>query len=145
MRLASGMIAAAWLVLSLTAAPARPAWARQESSGPSGRWVGQDGHDYVSPHNRLEPSDVQDMHLVLSGLDPRREIVFIDVTVPDGKDQWQYNAQSFSWKAELKRAKGSPTADLFLEPGHIEAARNYHILIRYDDNTTVRSTFGDAR
>ena len=35
------------------------------------RWIGQDGHDYVSPNNRLEPSDVQDMHVVLSGLDPR--------------------------------------------------------------------------
>jgi hypothetical protein len=130
------MIAAAWLVLSLSTFFLLPARALQNGSLPSARWVGQDGHDYVSPHNRLEPSDVQDMHVVLSGLDRNREIVFIDVTVADPKDQWQYNAQSFSWKAELKRAKGSATADLFLEPGHVEAARNYHILIRYDNRST---------
>jgi hypothetical protein len=132
------MIAAAWLVLSLSTFLLLPARALQSGSLPSARWLGQDGHDYVSPHNRLEPSDVQDMHIALSGLDPNREIVFIDVTVDDPKDQWQYNAQSFSWKAELKRSKGSPTADLFLEPGHIEAARIYHILIRYDDQSTCR-------
>ena len=37
---------------------------------PSARWIGQDGHDYVGPSNRLEPSEVQDVHLALSGLDP---------------------------------------------------------------------------
>ncbi|MGC8643932.1 MAG: hypothetical protein ACP5XB_29080 [Isosphaeraceae bacterium] len=136
MRLASGTSAAAWCVFSLTVMSACPAWAYPRNSGLSARWVGQDGHDYVSPHNRLEPSDVQDMHIILSGLDPAREVVYIDVKVANPIDEWEYNAQSFSWKAELKREKGSPTADLFLEPGHIEIARNYHILIRYDDNST---------
>ena len=100
------------------------------------RWIGQDGHDYCCGHNRLEPSDVQDVHVVLGGLDPDRDVEFIDVTTDDQKDQWQYNAQSFAWKAELKRTKGSRTADLFLEPGRIEAARNYHILIRYQGGAT---------
>lgn len=136
MRRASGMIAAAWFVFSTTVMTGPTARAYPQQQELSARWVGQDGHDYVSPHNRLESSDVQDMHIILSGLDPAREVVFIDVTVADPKDQWQYNAQSFSWKAELKRAKGSPMADLFLEPGHVEAARNYHILIRYNDNAT---------
>jgi len=136
MRLAPGMMAAALLFASTAAEAARPAQVRQAGSQPSARWVGQDGHDYVGPNNRLEPSEIQDMHLALSGLDPEREVVFIDVTTVDGKDQWQYNAQSFSWKAELKRAKGARTADLFLEPGHIEAPRNYHVLFRYDNGTT---------
>ena len=100
------------------------------------KWVGQDGHDYVGPNNRLEPSEVQDMHFALSGLDPQREISFVDVTTEQGGDQWQYNAQSFAWKAELKRAKLSRSADLFLEPGHVETPRNYHILFRYGDGTT---------
>ena len=58
------------------------------------------------------------------------------MTTAAGKDQWQYNAKSFSWKAELKRTQGSRTADLFLEPGHVVAAQNYHILIRYDNGGT---------
>lgn len=136
MRLASRMVLTVWLVLSV--APTKPAsaLAAQAGGGFAVRWVGQDGHDYVAPNNRLEPSDVQDMHLALSGLDPNREIVFVDVTLPHGKNQWQYNVQSFSWKAELKRSKGSDTADLFLEPGHVEAPQTYHVLIRYDDNST---------
>ncbi len=61
---------------------------------------------------------------------------FVDVTTAQGGDQWQYNAQSFAWKAELKRSTGSRSADLFLEPGHVEAPRNYHVLFRYDNGTT---------
>ena len=57
------------------------------------RWIGQDGHDYVGPGNQLKPSDIQDIHLELGGLDPRREVVFVDVT-GTGTDQWQYDAQS---------------------------------------------------
>ena len=75
----------------------------------------------MGPNNRLEPSDVQDVHIILGGLDPAREVVFVNVTNDGDKSQWQYNAQSFSWKAELKRAKGSPQADLFIEPGPLEA------------------------
>ena len=58
------------------------------------------------------------------------------MTTEQGSDQWEYNAQSFSWKAELKRAKGSRTADLFLEPGHDDASQTYHILIRYEGGAT---------
>jgi len=108
----------------------------QTGSQPSVRWVGQDGHDFVGPNNRLEPSEIQDMHLVLNGLDPQQEITFVDVTTEQGGDQWQYNAASFAWKAELKRPKGARSADLFLEPGHIEAPRNYHVLFRYENGRT---------
>ena len=137
MRLSSGMIAVAWLLV-LVVAGTMAAQMGTAGAPVSVRWIGQDGHDYVGPNNGLQPSDVQDMHLVLAGLDPKREITFVDVTTADGpgRDQWQYNAQSFAWKAEVKREKGAQTADLFLEPGHIEAPRSYHLLIRYDDGTT---------
>jgi hypothetical protein len=113
----------------------------QAGSPLSVRWIGQDGHDYVGPNNRLEPSEIQDVHLLLGGLDPAREVAFIDVTTEQQKDQWQYNARSFSWKAELKRSKGSRTADLFIEPGHVVTPQRYHILIRYDDGTTRELDF----
>ena len=136
MRLAPGMMTAALVIASTASEAARPAQVRQTGSQPSVKWVGQDGHDYVGPNNRPEPSEIQDMHLVLSGLDPQREISFVDVTTGQGGDQWQYNARSFAWKAELKRPMGSRSADLFLEPGHVEAPRNYHVLFRYDNGTT---------
>src|SRR5262249_36749732 len=119
----------------------------QRTRGPVGfsvRWVGQDGQDHVSPNNRLEPSEVQDIHLVLVGLDPRREVAFIDVT-GQGGDQWQYTPQSFAWKAELKRKKGSSTADLFIEPGRVETGRVFHVLVRYDNGSTEEADLRSRR
>jgi hypothetical protein len=113
----------------------------QRAGGParfSVRWIGQDGQDFVSPNNRLEPSEVQDIHLALGGLDPGREVAFIDV-LPPGGDQWHYNAQSFAWKAELKRRKGASTADLYLEPGRVETGRIFHVTLRYEDGSTVEA------
>ena len=102
------------------------------------RWIGQDGQDYVSPNNRMEPSEVQDIHLSLAGLDPRHEVTFIDV-VAEGGEQWQYNSQSFAWKAELKRQQGSRTADLYIEPIRAETGRTFHVTVRYDDGSTVET------
>ena len=54
------------------AAPSRKSAfsAQQPGTQRVARWVGQDGHDFVGPNNRPEPSDVQDVHLILGGLDP---------------------------------------------------------------------------
>src|SRR5262249_10754296 len=60
--------------------------------GLSVRWIGQDGHDYVSASDRHEPDERQDIHLTLAGLDPSRDIAFIDITLPNGH-RWQYNPQ----------------------------------------------------
>ena len=65
--------------------------------------------------------------------------------VPEGGDQWQYNAQSFAWKAELKRQKGSRTADLYIEPARIETGRIFHVLVRYDDGSTVEADLRSRR
>ncbi len=130
------VMAALLTLVAIAGASTRPAQAQPSGGQPSVRWVGQDGHDFVGPNNRREASEIQDMHLAISGLHPHREVTFVDVTTEQAGDQWQYNAQSFAWKAELRRAKGARTADLFLEPGHVEAPRNYHVLIKFDDNTT---------
>src|SRR5262249_18644174 len=75
---------------------------------------------------------------VLRGLDPRRKVALVDVN-GHGGDQWQYNANSSAWKAELKRADGSATADLFIEPSRVENGREFHVLVRYQDGTTVEA------
>ena len=54
----------------------RVAFQRARSAGLSARWLGQDGHDYVGPNERLAPSDIQDIHIAIAGLDPGREVVF---------------------------------------------------------------------
>jgi hypothetical protein len=102
------------------------------------RWIGQDGHDYVSDSDHHEPNEKQDIHLALGGLDPNREIAFIDVIVPNGH-RWQYNPSPGFWHAELKRRKGATVADLFVNPKAMDYGDVWHVLVRYDDNSTVEA------
>jgi hypothetical protein len=102
------------------------------------RWIGQDGHDYVGPGDQLKPSDIQDIHLELGGLDPNREVVYVEVSAPGG-DHWRYETRPDGWRAELKRAKGSRTADVFFEPSGIETGRMFHVVVRYDDGSQVEA------
>ena len=77
------VIGKAALGLAFLSAVVGPAFG-QAGRGPSARWVGQDGKDFVGPHNRFEPSDVQDVHIAISGLDPRREVKYIAVLATQG-------------------------------------------------------------
>ncbi len=108
------------------------------------RWIGQEGHDYVGPGNQIRPSDTQDIRIELENLDPRRDVVLVDVT-GKGADEWMYNARSFAWAAELKRKKGSATAALFIEANRVETGRPFHVVVRYDDGTTVEADVRGGR
>ncbi len=132
---AAKMRTAVGLLVLLAAGSSQAASAQPGSGGrPVARWIGQDGQDFVSPNNRHEPSDVQDVHIALGNLDPKREITYIDILAVGGEHaQWEYNVQSFAWKIELKRQKGAAKADLYIEPGNWEGARSYNMTIRYDD------------
>jgi hypothetical protein len=106
--------------------------------GLSVRWIGQDGHDYVSASTRLEPDDRQDIHIAVGGLDPRREITRIDVSVPWGH-KWQYNPEDRNWHVALKRDKGAAVADLFVQADRPDFGPVWHILVRYDDGSTAEA------
>ncbi len=92
----------------------------------------------MSHSDRHEPNERQDIHLALGGLDPEREIAFIDISVPDGH-RWQYNTAPGYWKIELQRRKGATVADLFVEPKHRDGGAVWHVLVRYDDNSTAEA------
>ncbi len=104
------------------------------------RWIGQDGHDHVGPGNQANPSDVQDIHIKLAGLDPRHEVVWVDVT-GHGGDQWRYESKPLCWRAELKRSKASRNADLFVEPSRVETGRMFHVVVAYDNGATAAADF----
>jgi hypothetical protein len=116
----------------------RVALTQERSSRLSARWVGQDGHDYVGPNETLAPSDIQDIHIALSGLDPSRTVVFIEVKSTNG-NFWRFEDKPSAWRAEFKREKGARTGDVFFEPAWVETGRPFHVFVRYEDGTTAET------
>ena len=74
----------------------------------SARWVGQDGHDYVGPNDKLGPSEIQDIHIAIAGLDPARDVVFLEVSSSNGV--WRFAEKPAGWRAHLKREKAAAPA-----------------------------------
>src|SRR5205807_2187115 len=60
------------------------------ASGPSGAWLGQDGHDLVGLQTDSGPDDVQDMHFAISGLPADRTVAKVDA-LGYGGGEWMYN------------------------------------------------------
>jgi hypothetical protein len=102
------------------------------------RWIGQDGHDYVTTRSRPEPDDKQDIHFTVGGLDPRREIAFVEVSIPSGH-RWEYNGKAGNWAIEVRRNKGAKVADLFVALDRPDIGPVWHVLVRYDDGSTAEA------
>lgn len=107
-----------------------------QGRGPSGKWLGQDGHDVVGPSSNQGGSDVQDIHIALGGL-PAGKKVKDGVVKGLGGDEWAINGPFGPWKAELVRKDGATTADLFLEPTRVETGRPFSIHLQFEDGTTA--------
>ena len=105
-------------------------------SSPSGRWIGQDGNDRVGPNSSGVPDGIQDIHIVLNGLNANRAITFVDVQGLGGGD-WQYGGPYGPWRASLVRAPGSTSADLYLQPYQAETGRAFFVTIQYDDASRI--------
>jgi hypothetical protein len=122
------MVSASWTIALGLALAAQ--------AGPTGRWLGQDGHDLTSPSPQLKPNGYQDIHIVLNGLPAGREVQKI-VIRPLGAGEWIYNGPPGSWPAALIRTRGSRTADLYLETDRVENGRPFDLKIFYDDGGSV--------
>ena len=105
-------------------------------ASPAVKWVGQDGHDYVSLFPGENPSEVQDIHLALSGLPPDRAITQVLVAALGG-NEWQVNGSKNLFPAVLKRAPKSETADLYIEPVRVETGRLFSVRLTFDDGRTI--------
>lgn len=116
----------------------------RSAGGLTVRWMGQDGHDFVSSSQRFEPNEVQDIHLAVGGLDPRHEVVFIDIVIPSGH-HWQYHPPGGNWLAHLVRSRGATTADVFVDAIEMTPGSACHMLVRYDDGSTAEADFRSRR
>ena len=104
----------------------------------SARWLGQDGHDYVGPNDKLAPSDIQDIHIAIAGLDPGRTVVFLEVSSTNG-NFWRFADEPGGWRADFKREKGARNGDVYFEPAWVETGRLFHVLVRYEDGATAET------
>ncbi len=115
-----------------------------QAGGLVARWIGQDGRDYVGGGDRLEPSDVQDVHLALSGLDPAREVESIALTA-EGGDNWHFPTHGPFWRIAFARKSRARTADLYFEPSRAETGRAFHIVVRYQDGSVAEADLRGRR
>ena len=114
-----------------------PSWAAaRPAAGPSGTWIGQDGHDLVGHNAALAGNDCQDVHIALAGLPPRREIAYGSLK-GFGGGEWQYQGGPGSWLAQIERKPGSSKADLYFDPDKAEDGRGFELHLRFDDGTTA--------
>jgi hypothetical protein len=98
----------------------------------SGAWIGQDGRDYAGPYPKLEPNQIQDIHIALRGLPADRGVASIRIR-GHGGEEWHYNGPPGSWSGHLARTPGATTADLYFEPLRVEKGREFELLVKLDD------------
>lgn len=127
----------AWLGLALLAGAA-----------PTGRWIGQDGHDLVGTAPTPGPSGVQDMRFALHGLPAGSKVASASVRA-EGGGEWKLGGPAGSWLALVVKAPGSTTADVYIEPYQVETGRLFEIQLTFDDGRsatiTVRGGKADHR
>ncbi len=83
------------------------------ASHPTGRWIGQDGHDYTSTSKGPQASGYQDLRFSLGNLPPDREITKITVS-GDGGGVWSYPYTPGAAAIVIFRPKRGHSADLFV-------------------------------
>ena len=103
---------------------------------PSGKWLGQDGHDSVGYSSARAGNDYQDVHLRLSGLPTRRQIVHARLG-GDGGDEWQFQGPPSSWLVDVVRKPGAGSADLYFEPCRKETGRPFNLKLKFDDGSAA--------
>lgn len=101
------------------------------------RWLGQDRQDHSGAiASSIQPNGVQDIHIALSGLPPKRQVVFAEIT-GHGADAWQFGGVQNQFGAVLLRKPDATTADLFFEPHHAETGREFCVKLQFDDASTI--------
>jgi hypothetical protein len=121
------------LVLGLVAASP----ARGQGGRITGRWLGQDRHDYCGERtDSIKPNGYQDIHIALAGLPPKLEIVYARI-LGFGSGEWQFRGVQNHHGAVIHRKPGATTADVFFEPYKVETGREFTVALKFDDGSEV--------
>ena len=76
--------------------------------GPVAKWVGQDGKDFVGAEPGPAPNGYQDVHVILSGLPPGRNLVEVEFK-GHGHGAWNNQVKN---KAAVHVARSTPAGNL---------------------------------
>lgn len=101
---------------------------------PAGRWLGQDGHDFVGPSHQPGPDTFQDVHIQIGGMTPGKIITFLDIQGLGGS-RWQFAGTAGHWSAVVTRDPASTTADIFIQPDRAETGRPFEVRIAFNDGS----------
>lgn len=100
-------------------------------------FLGQDGHGYVGPDCRLDPTP-DNIHIRVRGVPTEAALTSYQVDDPRGHGRWVYPCNSFNWW--LHATSDVPgTVDLFVKP-HRDAPDGtpYSVTLRYADGSANR-------
>ena len=117
---------ASLLAMIAMIAPARQA----RAADPVGRWLGQDGHDFVGGPGASK-NDYQDIHVAIKGLPANRGLAEV-VIHGHGSGEWKTSNKD-RFTVLVVRAPRSTSADLYFEPYQREVGREFEIKLKLDD------------
>ncbi|MGO9466596.1 MAG: hypothetical protein ACLQVF_20840 [Isosphaeraceae bacterium] len=108
------------------------------TQGIQGIAVGQDDVDLVGPGTgSAEPDGIQDLHLVLTGLNPAETIASLKVIGTAPGEDWQYPTTGSTAQMVIERSAGSTTASLFLAPLASHLDDTFTIELSYSQGGTI--------
>ena len=90
-----------------------------------GDWLGQDGHD-LADLGAEAPSEIQDIHIALSGLPPKCKIVNLMV-IADGGNEWENDPRGRLFRAVLRRQPGLEDRRPLPRAAQVETGRPFSI------------------
>ena len=110
----------------------------------SGRWHGQDKHDYCGEAtNAIKPNGVQDIHVTIGGLPPHLAIANLRIN-GHGADEWKTtNLNQFG--VMVVRKPGATSADLFFEPLRVETGRGFAVTATFSDGSEAEAFLDGGR
>jgi hypothetical protein len=108
------------------------------SDGIQAIMAGQDGMDLAGPASGTPaPDGIQDLHLVLTGLDPSAMVKTVEAIGSAAGEDWRIPAIGSSLQMVLQRSEGSSAADLYLEPAVSHFADSFTIKLTYAQGGTI--------
>jgi len=116
--------------------------AEEASTTPTARWIGQDRQDFVQVGSAQGPNGVQDIHIRLTGISPKKEIKQLRIISRVPPRAWRLDPSgSPDWSLVLQRANAASIAEVFFEPPSGDLMdRELQLTVTYGDDSTEKLT-----